>query len=72
MFGRLKFYIILTLFSSMKLQKHQTKKGTDYFKWEIIIPKDAVKIAKFKENDELKAESKEGEIKLIKIKYPKK
>ena len=50
----------------MKLQKHLTKKGTTYFKWEIIIPKDAVKTAGFKENDELDIDAKIGEIKLRK------
>jgi len=50
----------------MKLQKHPTKKGTDYYKWEVILPKDAVEKAEFKEGDELKAEAKKGEIRLRK------
>ena len=50
----------------MKLQKHITKKGTHYFKWEVILPADAVEKAEFKEGDELSVESKKGEIRLIK------
>lgn len=53
----------------MKLQKHNSrkaKKGEDYFKWEVILPKDAVEKADFKEGDELEAEAKKGEIKLKK------
>jgi len=50
----------------MKLQKHSTKKGTKYFKWELIIPKDKVENAEFDENDELITESKKGEIKIKK------
>ena len=52
----------------MKLQKHSTKKGTEYFKWEIILPKDAVSTSGFKENDDLKVEAKKGEIRLKKSK----
>jgi len=50
----------------MKLQKHPTKKGTKYFKWEVILPNDAVEKAGFKEGEELEASSKKGEIKLKK------
>jgi len=50
----------------MKLQKHPTKKGTDYFKWEVILPNDVVEEANFKEGDELEAEARKGEIKLRK------
>jgi antitoxin component of MazEF toxin-antitoxin module len=50
----------------MKLQKHITKKGTKYFKWEIILPAEAVEKAGFEEGDELTVESKKGEIKLVK------
>ena len=50
----------------MKLQKHITKKGAKYFKWEVILPADEVKKSGFKEGDELETESKKGEIKLIK------
>ncbi len=51
----------------MKLQKHpsrKSKEGNDYFKYEIILPKEAVEISGFKEGDELEAEAKKGEIKL--------
>ncbi len=50
----------------MKLQKHITKKGTHYFKWEVILPADKVETAEFEEGDELEVESKKGEIRLIK------
>lgn len=53
----------------MKLQKHSSrkaKKGEDYFKWEIILPKDAVEKSGFHEGDELEAEAKKGEIKIKK------
>jgi len=51
----------------MKLQKHSSRKskeGEDYFKYEIILPKEAVKESGFKEGDELEAEAKKGEIRL--------
>ncbi|MBS3092346.1 AbrB/MazE/SpoVT family DNA-binding domain-containing protein [Candidatus Pacearchaeota archaeon] len=51
----------------MKLQKHpsrKSKKGEDYFKYEVILPKDAVEKAGFRDGDELEAEAKKGEIKL--------
>jgi bifunctional DNA-binding transcriptional regulator/antitoxin component of YhaV-PrlF toxin-antitoxin module len=55
----------------MKLQKHPTKKGTNYFKWEIILPSDAVEKAEFKEGDSLEAvEIKKGEIKLKRAQKP--
>ncbi|MGV8142240.1 MAG: hypothetical protein ACP5NS_01235 [Candidatus Pacearchaeota archaeon] len=50
----------------MKLQKHSTVKGTKYFKWELVIPKDDVEIAEFSDKDELIAESKKGEIRIRK------
>jgi len=50
----------------MKLQKHPTKKGTNYFKWEVILPKEAVEQAGFQEGDELEAEAKKGEVKIRK------
>jgi len=53
----------------MKLQKHPSRKsknGEDYYKWEVILPKEAVEESGFKEGDELKAEAKKGEIKLRK------
>lgn len=51
----------------MKLQRHNTKKGTNYFKWEIIIPNEVIEKSEFKEGDELEAEVKKGEIKLRKV-----
>jgi len=53
----------------MKLQKHISRKaqsGDNYFKYEIIIPKEAVELSGFHEGDELLAEAKKGEIKLKK------
>jgi len=50
----------------MKLQKHYTRKGKKYPKYEVVIPKDAVEKAGFKAGDELKADAKKGEIKLRK------
>lgn len=51
----------------MRLQKHPTKKGTNYFKWEIILPPDAVEAAGLKESDELEAvDIKKGEMRLRK------
>ena len=50
----------------MKLQKHYTRKGKQYPKYEIVLPKDAVEKAGFKEGDELQAKAKKGEIRLRK------
>ncbi len=50
----------------MKLQKHSTKKGTKYFKWELILPKEDIETAEFDETDELITETKKGEIKIKK------
>jgi bifunctional DNA-binding transcriptional regulator/antitoxin component of YhaV-PrlF toxin-antitoxin module len=53
----------------MKLQKHPSRKaksGEDYYKYEVILPKRAVREAGFKEGDELEAETQKGEIKLKK------
>ncbi len=53
----------------MILQKHpsrKSKEGEDYFKWEVILPKEAVEKAGFNGGDELIAEAKKGEIKLKK------
>lgn len=50
----------------MKLQKHSTKKGTPYFKWEIILPPEIVEESGFQEGDELEPKVKKGEIKLRK------
>ncbi len=51
----------------MKLQKHKSRKaknGDDYFKWEIIIPKELVKKAGFKDGQELKGYAKKNKIEL--------
>jgi len=51
----------------MKLQKHISRKakgGNNYFKYELILPKEAVELSGFQEGDELMAESRKGEIKL--------
>lgn len=53
----------------MKLQKHKSRKsksGKDYFKWEAILSKEAVKKAGFKEGEELEEEAKKGEVRLRK------
>jgi len=54
----------------MKLQKHPSRKskvGESYFKYEVILPKEDIEKAGFKEGEELKSESKKGEIKLKKL-----
>lgn len=51
----------------MKIQKHpsrKAKKGGHYFKYEVVLPKDAVEKAGFKAGDELKADAKKGEVRL--------
>lgn len=52
----------------MKLQKMLSRKYKDkeYHKYVLVIPKEDVKKAKFKDGEELKSEVKEGEIKIIK------
>lgn len=50
----------------MKLQKHYTRKGNQYPKYEVVLPKEAIENSGFKEGDELEAETKKGEIKLKK------
>ncbi len=50
----------------MKLQKHKTRKKENYHKYVVVLPKEAVETASFKEGDELRAEAKKGEIKLMK------
>ncbi len=55
----------------MKLQKHKSRKaksGEDYFKWEVILSKEAVKKAGFKEREELEESAEKGEIILKKNK----
>lgn len=54
----------------MKLQKHisrKSKAGDDYFKWEVILSKEAVEKAGFKEGDELEEEARKGEVRLRKL-----
>lgn len=53
--------------SWMKLQKHYTRKGNLYPKYEVVLPKEDVQKAEFNEGDELIIESKKGEIKLKKV-----
>ena len=50
----------------MKLQKHFAKKigKKKYYKHVVVIPETEIKKAGFKKGQELKAESKKGEIKL--------
>lgn len=50
----------------MKLQKHYTRKGKKYPKYEIVLPKEVVEKSEFKEGDELNATARKGEIKLRK------
>jgi hypothetical protein len=50
----------------MKLQKHYTRKGKKYPKYELVLPKDTIKKAGFKAGTKLKADAKKGEIKLRK------
>ena len=58
----------------MKIQKQLSKKRGEkkYYRYVINIPEDAIKKADFKEGDELNAEAKKGEIKLIKTNLKKK
>ena len=51
----------------MKLQKHisrKSKKGEDYFKWEVVLSKESVEKAGFKEGDELDEVVEKGKIEL--------
>jgi hypothetical protein len=48
----------------MILQKHKTRKDKDYSKYVVVLPKEAVEKADFREGDELETEAKKGEIKL--------
>ena len=53
----------------MKLQKHisrKSKSGDDYFKWEVILSKDSIEKAGFKEGDELEEDAEKGRIVLKK------
>jgi len=49
----------------MKLQKHYTRGDKSQWKFELVIPKEAVKDAEFKEGEELKAVVKKGEVRLV-------
>lgn len=48
----------------MKLQKHHTRKDKSQWKYEVVLPKEVVEKANFKEGDELKVEAKKGEVRL--------
>ena len=51
----------------MKLQKHISRKAKseeNYFKYELIIPKEVVEKSGFKEGDELEAKARKGEIRV--------
>jgi hypothetical protein len=53
----------------MKLQKHssrKSKKGDDYFKYEVILTKDLVEKSELKEGDELEGEATKHHITLKK------
>jgi hypothetical protein len=54
----------------MKIQKQLSKKRGNkiYHKFVVVIPEDKIQDAGFKEGDELIAEAKKGEIKLIRKK----
>ncbi|MBD3252295.1 hypothetical protein GF386_01015 [Candidatus Pacearchaeota archaeon] len=53
----------------MKLQKILSRryKGKNYHKYIIVIPEDEINKAKFKQGDELKIESKKGEVRIRKV-----
>jgi anaerobic selenocysteine-containing dehydrogenase len=48
------------------LQKHYTRKDKSQWKYELVIPKEDINLAGFRDGDELKLETKKGEIKLRK------
>lgn len=52
----------------MKLQRRLSRiyKGKEYHKYVLVIPEKEIKKAMFEEGDEIKIESKKGEIKLKK------
>ena len=52
----------------MKLQKHYTRSDKSQWKYEIVIPKDSVEKAGFKEGDELEEQVEKGKIELKKKK----
>ena len=52
----------------MKLQKRLSRKykNKEYYKYVLVIPEKEIKKSVFKEGDELKIESKKGEMKIKK------
>ena len=52
----------------MKLQKRLSRvyKGKKYYKYILVVPEDKIKMAGFKEGDELKPEVEKGRITLKK------
>lgn len=52
----------------MKILKEKSReyKGKPYYKHKVNLPEELLKKSGFKEGDELKAEVKKGEIKLVK------
>jgi len=52
----------------MKLQKRLSRiyNGKEYYKYVLVIPEKEIKKTGFKEGDDLKPESKKGELKLHK------
>ncbi len=52
----------------MKILKEKSReyKGKPYYKYKINLPEETLKESGFHEGDELEAEAKKGEIKLIK------
>ena len=52
----------------MRLQKQNTRKDKEYHKYVIVIPKEKIITAEFKEGQELKAEAVKGKIVITKNK----
>jgi len=50
----------------MRLQKQKTDYKRNYSKYVLVIPEDIISSSGFQEGDELDAQAKKGEIKLIK------
>lgn len=48
----------------MKHTSRKSKKGEEYYKYEVILPKQLIEEAGFKEGDELEAQAKKGEVRL--------
>lgn len=49
----------------MKLQKHYTRKDKSQWKYELVIPKEDIEHAEFKEGVELESKVKKGSITLM-------